>query len=226
MKLNHQIDVLDINPSCGDISCHEHVERSRPESGEGGIALLLSNIPVDGLSRQRLEDTATNELITLGLGFGEDNRLSKDLLLQRRTSLRLGSLDRLRDGIVVLILILTVAIRHCFQVNILGNLHSNDILQNRSLRIWTERHLNRRVPHRGCRSSSRLIPGNINAECVLLVPTSNLLHPRRRRRAEQQALHLFVVGAARTFEDDFDVLGESHVEHLVGLVEDGDVALA
>jgi hypothetical protein len=60
---------------------------------------------------------------------------------------------------------------------------------------------------------------------IFLLPRSDLLRPRQRHHREEEALHLFVVCAACTFEDDLDVLRESHVQHLICFVQVDDVAL-
>ena len=51
---------------------------------------------------------------------------------------------------------------------------------------------------------------------LLQVPFGDARDPRRQRRREERGLAL----GGRRLEDEFEILGETHVEHLVGLVED------
>ena len=68
---------------------------------------------------------------------------------------------------------------------------------------------------RGIFARGGFLAGDRHPRRVLQMPSRNRQNPRRHRRREQRRL------ACRRgrFQDRVEVLGESHVEHLVGLVE-------
>ena len=71
------------------------------------------------------------------------------------------------------------------------------------------------LPHAGRLAGGDGLALDLDADRVLEVPLGDLGDPRRHRGREQHGLPFRRAGG----EDGVDVLGEAHVEHLVGLVE-------
>ena len=80
----------------------------------------------------------------------------------------------------------------------------------------------RLLPHLRRLTSLRRRLGDANANGVALVALGDGLDPRRHRRGEEHGLPF----CRRLLQHRLDVLGESHIQHLVGLVQHHDAHAA
>mmetsp|Transcript_10182 Transcript_10182/g.28571 ORF Transcript_10182/g.28571 Transcript_10182/m.28571 type:complete len:427 (-) Transcript_10182:880-2160(-) len=229
LVLDDKVNVLDVNTTSSDIGRHEDVEGARAEGCEGGVALLLTDIAVKSLGGQRLEDAARNELIGLALGLHKDDGLAKDLLVEMSTLLLLGGDRSGSDGVLIFILLAIAdgSIGNGLELllDALGNLNGDDIFEDGPLGLITGGDLQSNVLHSrgGTRGSISILGGGVDGEDILLVLPPDLLHPRRGGGRKEEALRLLGISRANTLKDDLHILGESHIEHFIRLIEDGNL---
>mmetsp|Transcript_8281 Transcript_8281/g.16598 ORF Transcript_8281/g.16598 Transcript_8281/m.16598 type:complete len:305 (-) Transcript_8281:190-1104(-) len=76
-----------------------------------------------------------------------------------------------------------------------------------------------------CGAGAGISGGGVDAKGVVLVLVGYVRNPVGGGGGEEEDLRLAPVGGSGVLEDLLHVVGKAHVEHLVGLVEDGDVDL-
>ena len=80
----------------------------------------------------------------------------------------------------------------------------------------------RRLLDLGCRSGLDRLLGDGDFDRVAQMPMRNGLNARRHCGGKQRRLF----GSRRLFEDGLEIFGKTHIEHLVGFVEDHHAHLA
>ena len=177
LKLNDEIDILYVDSTGSNISCNENVKGARAEGRKGGISLLLSYISVKSLGCKTLEDCTRNNLVSIPLGFHENDCLTKDLLLNSGVTLFLLRCSRGSNGIRDLALDIVIL----FRFRLFGDHNSDDVLQDRPFGIVTRRDLKSYMPY--CRSGARtctvVFVCGIYRYNILLVIAADFLYPRR-----------------------------------------------
>mmetsp|Transcript_8743 Transcript_8743/g.21940 ORF Transcript_8743/g.21940 Transcript_8743/m.21940 type:complete len:200 (+) Transcript_8743:1088-1687(+) len=186
VELHDEIDVLNVDSSCGYVSGHKYIECPGTEGCKGGITLFLSNVSVQRLGGKAFEDSARYKFVSFTFGFCENNRLAEDLLLHCITrALALCSScssDFVGAEMGFLIFIITFLTSQFFNAfHVLRYFNGNDIFQDRPFGPYTGWNLNCSMPDGLRYSGSTFVTGRINRNRIFLVLSANTLDPWRGR---------------------------------------------
>mmetsp|Transcript_11572 Transcript_11572/g.25334 ORF Transcript_11572/g.25334 Transcript_11572/m.25334 type:complete len:412 (+) Transcript_11572:401-1636(+) len=224
LVLDDQVHVGDVDPPGGHVGGDQDVEGADAEGVEGGVALFLSDVAVEGLGGEALEDPARDELVGVAFGLGEDDGLAEDLLLDGGDGAGSGSEGVGGDGVVGRGVeggsgVGFVGL-HAF-----GDFDGDDVFDDGMARSPAGGQLDGEVADGLGGPRSFIFGGGVDHEGVLLVAAGDLGDPRRSGGAEHEHLRLVLQRLARPLQHPLHLLREAHVEHLVRLVQNGRLHL-
>mmetsp|Transcript_18376 Transcript_18376/g.37947 ORF Transcript_18376/g.37947 Transcript_18376/m.37947 type:complete len:283 (-) Transcript_18376:916-1764(-) len=214
VKLDDEINVLNVNTPCSNVSRYQDIECTSSERIQCRITLLLTNVTMERLGCQTLEHATRHKFVSLTFRFCENNGLSENLLLHSTTALLFLFGSRGRNCICF--------INFCFVVSF-RDFDGNDVFEDGTLRFDTRWELDSHMAD-GCgNTSTTFVTCSIDSINVRLVFCTDLFDPWWGCSREEEALSCVFVRNTNILQNYFNIFCKTHVKHFIGFIQYSNV---